>query len=250
MQNSGTPTAVASSTFAAGIAVNNAGHRHPRLMEAVATQAEAFTHTCFHVAPFEGYVRLAERLNAATPGDFGKKTMLATTGAEAVENAVKMARAYTGRSGVIAFSGAFHGRTLMGMGRNSACAGQAAAARDRGLRKETVDPSIFAEMGEMGLLGVTVPEEYGGAGAVLRLLRPGRARGRARRQRLPLDDERAVVAGDVSDPCLRLGRAAQEIPAEAGLGEWIGCFGLTEPDAGSDPGGMKTRAEKTDGGYG
>lgn len=101
--------------FAAGIAVNNTGHRHPRLMQAVAAQAEAFTHTCFHVAPYEGYVRLAERLNAATPGDFTKKTMLVTTGAEAVENAVKMARAYTGRSGVIAFSGAFHGRTLMGM---------------------------------------------------------------------------------------------------------------------------------------
>lgn len=101
--------------FAAGIAVNNAGHRHPRLMEAVARQAEAFTHTCFHVAPYEGYIRLAERLNAATPGDFAKKTMLVTTGAEAVENAVKMARAYTGRSGIIAFSGAFHGRTLMGM---------------------------------------------------------------------------------------------------------------------------------------
>lgn len=101
--------------FAAGIAVNNAGHRHPRLMEAVARQAEAFTHTCFHVAPYEGYIRLAERLNAATPGRFAKKTMLVTTGAEAVENAVKMARAYTGRSGVIAFSGAFHGRTLMGM---------------------------------------------------------------------------------------------------------------------------------------
>ncbi|THD72568.1 4-aminobutyrate--2-oxoglutarate transaminase [Thalassobius vesicularis] len=101
--------------FAAGIAVNNTGHRHPRLMQAVAAQAEAFTHTCFHVAPYEGYVRLAERLNAATPGDFVKKTMLVTTGAEAVENAVKMARAYTGRSGVIAFSGAFHGRTLMGM---------------------------------------------------------------------------------------------------------------------------------------
>lgn len=101
--------------FAAGIAVNNAGHRHPKLMAAVAAQCEAFTHTCFHVAPFEGYVRLAERLNAATPGDFKKKTMLVTTGAEAVENAVKMARAYTGRSGVIAFSGAFHGRTLMGM---------------------------------------------------------------------------------------------------------------------------------------
>lgn len=101
--------------FAAGIAVNNAGHRHPSLMEAVARQAEAFTHTCFHVAPYEGYIRLAERLNAATPGRFAKKTMLVTTGAEAVENAVKMARAYTGRSGVIAFSGAFHGRTLMGM---------------------------------------------------------------------------------------------------------------------------------------
>lgn len=101
--------------FAAGIAVNNAGHRHPRLMEAVAKQAEAFTHTCFHVAPYEGYIALAERLNAATPGDFAKKTMLVTTGAEAVENAVKMARAYTGRSGIIAFSGAFHGRTLMGM---------------------------------------------------------------------------------------------------------------------------------------
>lgn len=101
--------------FAAGIAVNNTGHRHPRLMEAVAEQAQAFTHTCFHVAPYEGYLRLAERLNAATPGDFDKKSMLVTTGAEAVENAVKMARAHTGRSGIIAFSGAFHGRTLMGM---------------------------------------------------------------------------------------------------------------------------------------
>ncbi|WP_369410535.1 4-aminobutyrate--2-oxoglutarate transaminase [Parasedimentitalea denitrificans] len=101
--------------FAAGIAVNNTGHRHPKVMQAVAEQSQAFTHTCFHVAPYESYITLAERLNAATPGDFAKKTMLVTTGAEAVENAVKMARAYTGRSGVIAFSGAFHGRTLMGM---------------------------------------------------------------------------------------------------------------------------------------
>lgn len=101
--------------FAAGIAVNNTGHRHPKLMAAVAQQSEQFTHTCFHVAPYEGYMTLAERLNASTPGDFPKKTMLVTTGAEAVENAVKMARAFTGRSGVIAFSGAFHGRTLMGM---------------------------------------------------------------------------------------------------------------------------------------
>jgi 4-aminobutyrate aminotransferase len=101
--------------FASGIAVNNTGHRHPRVMAAVAAQAQAFTHTCFHVAPYENYITLAERLNAATPGDFAKKTMLVTTGAEAVENAIKMARAYTGRSGVIAFSGAFHGRTLLGM---------------------------------------------------------------------------------------------------------------------------------------
>lgn len=101
--------------FAAGIAVNNTGHRHPRVMEAVATQSEAFTHTCFHVAPYENYIDLAERLNALTPGDFPKKTMLVTTGAEAVENAIKMARAYTGRSGVISFSGGFHGRTLLGM---------------------------------------------------------------------------------------------------------------------------------------
>lgn len=101
--------------FAAGIAVNNTGHRHPKLMAAVAQQSEQFTHTCFHVAPYEGYMKLAEKLNASTPGDFDKRTMLVTTGAEAVENAVKMARAYTGRSGVIAFSGAFHGRTLLGM---------------------------------------------------------------------------------------------------------------------------------------
>ena len=101
--------------FASGIAVNNTGHRHPVVMAAVAQQALAFTHTCFNVAPFEGYLALAEELNRIVPGDFEKKTMLVTTGAEAVENAIKMARAFTGRSGIIAFSGAFHGRTLMGM---------------------------------------------------------------------------------------------------------------------------------------
>lgn len=101
--------------FAAGIAVNNTGHRHPRVMAAVADQAQAFTHTSFNVAPYEGYLRLAERLNAIAPGDAPKKTMLVTTGVEAVENAVKIARAYTGRSGVIAFGGGFHGRTMLGM---------------------------------------------------------------------------------------------------------------------------------------
>ncbi|MGC1524162.1 MAG: 4-aminobutyrate--2-oxoglutarate transaminase [Steroidobacteraceae bacterium] len=101
--------------FAAGIAVLNTGHRHPRVMEAVAQQAQAFAHTCFHVAPYESYVRLAERLNALAPGDFAKKTLFLNSGAEAVENAIKIARYFTKRSAVIAFSGGFHGRTLMTM---------------------------------------------------------------------------------------------------------------------------------------
>ncbi len=101
--------------FAGGIGVLNVGHRHPRVMEAVAAQLERFTHTCFHVAPYEPYVELAERLNALAPGDFPKKTLLVNTGAEAVENAVKIARAATGRTGVIAFNGGFHGRTMMAL---------------------------------------------------------------------------------------------------------------------------------------
>ena len=101
--------------FAAGIAVVNTGHCHPRVMEAVANQMTKFTHTCHQVLPYEPYIRLAERLNALVPGDFPKKTIFVTTGAEACENAVKIARIATGRSGVIAFGGAFHGRTFMGM---------------------------------------------------------------------------------------------------------------------------------------
>ncbi len=101
--------------FAAGIAVVNTGHRHPKVMEAVKAQLDKFTHTCHQVMPYESYVRLAERLNTLVPGDFAKKTIFVSTGAEAVENAVKIARASTGRSAIIAFSGAFHGRTFMGM---------------------------------------------------------------------------------------------------------------------------------------
>ncbi|WP_201836475.1 4-aminobutyrate--2-oxoglutarate transaminase [Microvirga zambiensis] len=101
--------------FAAGIAVLNTGHRHPKVVAAVRSQTEAFTHTCFHVAPYESYIGLAERLNRMAPGSFDKKTMLVTTGAEAVENAVKIARSATGRPAVVAFSGGFHGRTMMGM---------------------------------------------------------------------------------------------------------------------------------------
>jgi 4-aminobutyrate aminotransferase len=101
--------------FAGGIAVLNTGHRHPKVVEAVKKQLDRFTHTCHQVVPYENYVALAERLNKMLPGDFEKKTIFATTGAEAVENAIKIARCATGRSAVIAFTGGFHGRTFMGM---------------------------------------------------------------------------------------------------------------------------------------
>jgi 4-aminobutyrate aminotransferase len=101
--------------FAAGIAVVNTGHQHPKIVAAVAEQMKAFSHVCFQVTPYETYVRLAERLNALAPVASPAKTMLVSTGAEAVENAVKVARAYTGRPGIVSFSGGFHGRTLMGM---------------------------------------------------------------------------------------------------------------------------------------
>ena len=101
--------------FAGGIAVLNTGHRHPKLVEAIASQLDRYTHTCFQVLAYEPYVELAERLIAKTPGDFAKKAFFMTTGAEAIENAIKVARAYTRRSAVIAFGGAFHGRTMMGM---------------------------------------------------------------------------------------------------------------------------------------
>lgn len=98
--------------FAGGIAVMNVGHAHPKVQAAVAAQLQRFSHTCYQVVPYEGYVALAEKLNHLTPGDHAKKTALFSTGAEAVENAIKIARAYTKRSGVIAFGGAFHGRSL------------------------------------------------------------------------------------------------------------------------------------------
>jgi 4-aminobutyrate aminotransferase/(S)-3-amino-2-methylpropionate transaminase len=101
--------------FAGGIAVLNTGHRHPALVAAITEQLGKFTHTCFQVMAYEPYVELAERLNALAPGNFAKKSFFMTTGAEAVENAIKVARAYTKRSGVIAFGGGFHGRTMMGM---------------------------------------------------------------------------------------------------------------------------------------
>ena len=101
--------------FASGIAVLNTGHRHPKVIKAVHDQLERFTHTCHQVVPYENYVALAERLNGIVPGPSEKKTIFVTTGAEALENAVKIARAATGRNAIVAFSGGFHGRTFMGM---------------------------------------------------------------------------------------------------------------------------------------
>lgn len=101
--------------FASGIAVVNTGHNHPKVKAAVREQLDRFSHTCFQVTPYESYVRLADRLNHLVPGETPKKTIFLTTGAEAVENAIKISRAHTGRPGVIAFTGAFHGRTMMGM---------------------------------------------------------------------------------------------------------------------------------------
>ena len=101
--------------FCAGIAVVNTGHCHPKVMAAVEAQLARFTHTCFQVVAYESYVALCERLNALVPGDTPKKSFLVNSGAEAVENAVKVARAATGRSGLIAFGGGFHGRTMFGL---------------------------------------------------------------------------------------------------------------------------------------
>src|SRR5246500_2616059 len=99
--------------FAGGIGCLNVGHRRDHVVEAVKDQLDHFMHTCVQVTPYENYVRLAERMNEVTPGKFPKKTIFVNSGAEAVENAVKIARAYTKRPGIIAFEDAFHGRTMM-----------------------------------------------------------------------------------------------------------------------------------------
>nr|MDQ3386384.1 4-aminobutyrate--2-oxoglutarate transaminase [Actinomycetota bacterium] len=101
--------------FGGGIGVLNVGHNDPRVVEAIKEQADKVLHTCFYVTEYELYVELAEKLNALVPGDGEKRSMFVNSGAEAVENAVKVARSYTGRPAVIAFENAFHGRTLLGV---------------------------------------------------------------------------------------------------------------------------------------
>jgi len=101
--------------FAGGIGVNNVGHRHPAVVEAIKAQADEFLHSCFHVMMYQTYIEVAERLNEIIPCRKPAKTMLANSGAEAVENAVKIARHYTGRMGIVCFDNAFHGRTFLTM---------------------------------------------------------------------------------------------------------------------------------------
>ncbi len=101
--------------FGSGISVTNVGNSAPRVVEAVSEQVQRFTHTCFQVTPYESYVEVCERLNELTPGDHEKRSLLVNSGAEAVENAVKIARYATGRTAVVAFDHGFHGRTLLGM---------------------------------------------------------------------------------------------------------------------------------------
>jgi 4-aminobutyrate aminotransferase/(S)-3-amino-2-methylpropionate transaminase len=101
--------------FAGGIGVVNVGHRAPSVVEAIRKQLDAFVHTCFSVAPYGKYVELAEKLNSLVPGTFPKKTVLVNSGAEAIENAVKIARCYTHRPAIICFEDAFHGRTMLTM---------------------------------------------------------------------------------------------------------------------------------------
>ncbi len=101
--------------FASGIAVLNTGHRHPAVVKAIGAQLEKLMHACFQITPYANYIELAEKLNALAPGPTPKKSILFSTGAEAVENALKIARYHTKRSGVIAFGGAFHGRSIAAM---------------------------------------------------------------------------------------------------------------------------------------
>jgi 4-aminobutyrate aminotransferase / (S)-3-amino-2-methylpropionate transaminase / 5-aminovalerate transaminase len=99
--------------FAGGLGCLNVGHRAPAVVTAIRAQVDRYLHTCFHVTPYDAYVRLAERLNSLAPGDFAKKTLLVNSGAEAVENAVKIARCHMRRPAIICFEDAFHGRTLL-----------------------------------------------------------------------------------------------------------------------------------------
>jgi 4-aminobutyrate aminotransferase len=137
--------------FASGIAVLNTGHVHPKVKAAIAAQLEKLTHTCFQVTPYESYVELAERLNEIAPGKTPKKTIFLSTGAEAVENAIKIARFHTKRSAIIAFSASFHGRTL-------ACIGLTGKTQPYKTGFGPMLPEVYHVPYPMALHGVTVED--------------------------------------------------------------------------------------------
>lgn len=105
--------------FCGGIGCQNVGHRHPRVVAAIEKQLQQLTHTCFQIVPYESYISLAERINALAPGDFEKKSLFFSSGGEAVENAIKIARHYTRKPAIITFTNGYHGRSYMGMGLSS-----------------------------------------------------------------------------------------------------------------------------------
>ena len=137
--------------FASGISCVNTGHVHPKVKEAVAQQLDKLMHGCFQVTPYESYVELAEKLNELAPGTTPKKTLFLTTGAEAVENAIKIARYHTKRSGIIAFTGGFHGRTL-------ACISLTGKVQPYKVGFGTMLPEVYHLPYPMAYHGVTVED--------------------------------------------------------------------------------------------
>ena len=102
--------------FCGGIGCQNVGHRHPKVVAAIENQLGQLTHTCFQISPYKSYIELAERINAVAPGDFAKKSLFFSSGGEAIENAIKIARYYTRKPAIITFTNGYHGRSYMGMG--------------------------------------------------------------------------------------------------------------------------------------
>jgi len=147
--------------FASGISVLNTGHVHPKVQAAVAGQLGKLMHACFQVTPYEGYVALAERLNELVPGKEPKKTLFLSTGAEAVENAIKIARFHTKRSAVIAFSGGFHGRTL-------ACISLTGKVQPYKAGFGPMLPEVFHLPFPMPFHGITVEHSLEALGALFR----------------------------------------------------------------------------------
>ncbi len=139
--------------FGSGIAVLNSGHLHPRIKAAIAAQLEKLSHACFQVTPYESYVALAERLNALAPGPGPWKTLFLTTGAEAVENAIKIARYHTRRSGVIAFGGGFHGRTI-------ACSSLTGKVQPYKAGFGAMLPEVFHAPFPMAFHGISVDDSF------------------------------------------------------------------------------------------